>query len=60
MNVEEIKVMRIWEHQLPVHIMTDQKQLQNVEYLNNLCRLITNDAISVRKINDFNAVSLWM
>ena len=32
MNVEKAKVMRISEEQSPVRIVTDQKQLENVEY----------------------------
>jgi hypothetical protein len=32
-NVKKTKVMRISKQPSPVHIMTDQKQLHNVEYL---------------------------
>jgi hypothetical protein len=34
--------MRLSREPSPVHIMTDQKQLENVEYFNYLCNLITN------------------
>jgi predicted nucleotidyltransferase len=34
MNVEKTKVMRISRQPLPVKIMIDQKQLENVEYFN--------------------------
>jgi hypothetical protein len=39
-NVERSKVMRISRHPFPVQIMKDQKQLENVEYLNYLGSLI--------------------
>jgi hypothetical protein len=41
MNVEKTKVMRISRQTFPVQIMIDQKHLQNVEYLNYLCSMIT-------------------
>jgi hypothetical protein len=34
MNVEKTKVMRISRQPFPLNIMIDQKQLQNVEFLN--------------------------
>ena len=34
--------MRLSREPSPVHIMTDQKQLENVEYFNYLCNMITN------------------
>jgi hypothetical protein len=43
MNVEETKVMII-------QIMIDHKQPQNVEYLNHLDSMITNDARCTREI----------
>jgi hypothetical protein len=42
MNVEKTKVMRISRQPLPVQITVDQKQLENVEYFNCLCSMITN------------------
>ena len=36
MNVEKTKVMRISMQPSPVQIRTDQKQLENVEYVNYL------------------------
>ena len=43
-NVDKTKVMRISRQTFPVHIMIDQKHLQNVEYLNYLCSMTTHDA----------------
>jgi hypothetical protein len=43
--VEKIKVIRISRRQTsPVHIMSDQKQLENVEYLKYLGNMVANDA----------------
>jgi hypothetical protein len=36
MNVEKTKVMRNSRQPLPIKIMIDQKQLENVEYFNYL------------------------
>jgi hypothetical protein len=33
-NVEKTKVMRIPREECPLHIMIDQKQLENAEHLN--------------------------
>jgi len=44
MNVEKTKVLRISRQSSPVQILIDQKQLENVEYLNYLCSMITKDA----------------
>jgi hypothetical protein len=44
MNVEKTKVMRISRQPSLMKIMIDQKQLENVEYLNSLGSMITNDA----------------
>jgi hypothetical protein len=44
MNVEKNKVMRISRQSSPVQILIDQKQLENVKYLNCLCSVITKDA----------------
>ena len=43
MNVEKTKVMRISRQLLPVKIMIDQKQLENVESLKYLGSILTND-----------------
>ena len=44
MKVKKAKVMRIWRQPSPVQIMTDLKQLQNVEHFNYLGSMVTNDA----------------
>ena len=43
MNVEKTKVMRISWQPLPVKIITDQKQLENVELFKYLGSTLTND-----------------
>jgi len=43
MNVEKTKVMRISRQPLPVKIMIDQKQLENVECFKYLGSILTND-----------------
>jgi hypothetical protein len=50
MNVGKPKVKRIARHPSPVQIMTDQKQLENVEYFDCLGSMITNDAVCTREI----------
>jgi hypothetical protein len=50
MNVEKTKVMRISRQPQPIKIMIDQKQLENVEYLNYLGSMITIDARCTRDI----------
>jgi hypothetical protein len=50
MNVEKTKIMRISRQPSPIKIMTDQKQLENVEYFNYLGSRITNDARCTREI----------
>jgi hypothetical protein len=50
MNVEETKVMRISRQPYPIRIVIDQKQLENVEYLNYLGSMITNEARCTREI----------
>ena len=42
-NVERTKVMRISRQPFPLKIMTDQKQLQNVEPFKYLGSILTND-----------------
>jgi hypothetical protein len=44
MSVEKAKVMKISRQSYPIKIMIDKKQLENVEYLNYLDSIITNDA----------------
>jgi hypothetical protein len=44
MNVEKTKVMSISRQTGAVHIMIDQKQLENVEYFSYVGGLITGDA----------------
>jgi hypothetical protein len=43
-NVEKTKVMRLSGQPSLLQIMTDQKQLENAEYFNNLRSQIPNDA----------------
>jgi hypothetical protein len=43
-NAEKTKVMRISRQPSPAQSMTDQKQLENVEYFNSMGNIITNDA----------------
>jgi hypothetical protein len=50
-NVEISAVKRISRQPFPVHIMTDQKQLQSVEHFNCLGSRITNGARCRREIN---------
>jgi hypothetical protein len=50
MNGEKMKVMRIPRQQSPVQITIDQKQLDNVEYLNYLGSVITSHAKCTRVI----------
>jgi hypothetical protein len=50
MNVEKTKIMRMSRRPSPIQIVMDQKQLENVEYLNYLGSMITNDARCTREI----------
>jgi hypothetical protein len=50
MNVEKTKVIRISKQLSQMKIMTDQKQLENVEYFNYLGSMITNDARCTREL----------
>jgi hypothetical protein len=45
-KVGKNRVMSISRQSFPVEIMIDKKQLQNVEYLNYVASMITNDARS--------------
>jgi hypothetical protein len=50
MNVDTTKLMRISSQPFPLQIMTDQKQLENVEYFNCSGITITKDARCTREI----------
>jgi hypothetical protein len=50
MTGKKTKVIRILRHLFPVHVMMDQKQLENVEYFNYFHSVITNDAECTREI----------
>jgi hypothetical protein len=56
-NVGKTKVMRISREPYTLQIMTDQKQLQNVEYFNDVGSLITNDATCTREIKSRSAMA---
>jgi hypothetical protein len=43
MNAEKTKLMRISRQPLPVKLIIDQKQLENVESFKYLGRILTND-----------------
>ena len=49
-NVGKTKLMRISSQSFPLQIMTDQKQLENVEYLNCVGSMMTKDAKCTREI----------
>jgi hypothetical protein len=57
MNVEKTKVMRISRQLSPVQIMIYQIHLENVEYFNNVCSMITNDARLAHKIKSRIAIA---
>jgi hypothetical protein len=50
MNVGNTKVMKISRQTSPIKIMINQKQLENVEYLNYFGSMIPNDARCTREI----------
>ena len=50
MKVDEIEVIRISREPSPLQIMIDQKQLENVEYVKHLGKMVVNDARCTRKI----------
>jgi len=50
MNVQRTKVQRISRQPSPIQIMIDQKQKDNVQYLNYLGSMITNDARRTREV----------
>ena len=47
---KKTRVMRISRQPSPAQMMTDQKQLGNVEYFNSVGSLITYDAIRTREL----------
>jgi len=51
MNVEKTKVMRISRQPFPVKIITDQKQLENVESFKYFGSMLTNDQDVLVKVN---------
>jgi hypothetical protein len=57
MNAEKSKVMRISRQSFPVQILLDQKQLENLEYLNYLCSVITKDARCTRELRSSIALA---
>jgi hypothetical protein len=46
MNVEKMRVMRISRQPSPIHMLTNKKQLKNVEHFKYLANII-DDAISL-------------
>ena len=50
MNVKETEVMKMLRHPSPVKNMIDQKQPENMDYLNSLGSMITGDARCTREI----------
>jgi hypothetical protein len=44
MSVGETQVMKISRQPIPVHIVMDQKRLENADLFNSLCSFITYDA----------------
>jgi hypothetical protein len=54
---KKTKVVRISRQQLPVKIIIDQKQLQNVEFYKYLGRILTNDGRCICEIKCRNAVA---
>jgi len=50
MNVETTKVLRISRQPSPIQIMTDQKQLENVEYSSYLGSVMINNARCIYEI----------
>jgi hypothetical protein len=57
MNVVKTKVTRVSRQQSPVHIMMDQKQLDDVEYFNFVGSILTNDARCTREMNSSIAMA---
>jgi hypothetical protein len=57
MNVEAAKVMKTSGRPSPVQIVIDQKQLENVEGVNDLGSMITNNARCTREIKSRIAVA---
>jgi len=57
MNVEKTKVMRISSQPFLVKIMTDQKQLENVQLFKYLRSILTNDGRCTSEIKSRNAMA---
>jgi hypothetical protein len=57
MNVEKAKVMIILRQPLPVKMMIDQKQLENVESFKYLGSILTNDGRRICEIKCRTAVA---
>jgi hypothetical protein len=57
MNLEKTKVKRISRELLPLHIMINQKQLENVEYINYLGSMVTNDVKCAHEIKSSIAIA---
>jgi hypothetical protein len=47
---KKTKELRISRQPYPIKTMIDQKQLENAEYFNYFCSMITNDARCTREI----------
>jgi len=58
MNVEKIKIIRIWRYPSPVQIMIDQKEPDNVEYFKYFGNRIINDERCTHKIKSRIAIAL--
>jgi hypothetical protein len=56
-NVVKTKAMRISRKPFPLQIVTGQKQLQNLEYINYSGSMITNSARSTREIKSRIAIA---
>jgi hypothetical protein len=57
MNVEKTKVMKISRQPSLMNIMVDQKELENLEYINYLGRMITNYTRRTREIKSKTAMA---
>jgi hypothetical protein len=57
MKVDEIEVIRISRELSPLQIMMDQKQLENVEYVKHLGKMVVNNARCTRKIESRNVAT---
>jgi len=57
MNVEKSKMMGISRQASPTHIMVDQTQPENTEYLNYVRIIITNDARCTQEVKSRIAIT---